>query len=167
MDAEAVAVALGGGERGIEAHADNVGDLGVFPHRHAGETDVGQEATDVHVNIVLRHHLLSLLPRDGWRTLVVGNDQLDRTAIDAAAVVDAVDRHLQADHRGLAAGGAGARERLLRTDLIGLGGAESGAPRRRHQYHGADCTAAPTDNAAAGDFAAVPNVLRPLLVFPL
>ena len=167
VDAEAVAVALRGGQRGVEAHADHVDDLGVFPHRHAGETDVGQEAADMGVDIVLLHHLLGLLPRDGRRTLVVDDDQLDRTAVDAAVLVDAVGRHLQADHRGLAAGGAGAGQRLLGTDLIGLGGAEGGAPRRRHQHHGADRAAAPADDAAARDLAAVPDVLRPLLFFPL
>ena len=99
------------------------------------------------VDIVLLHHLRGLLPRDGRRALVVGDDQLDRTAVDAAGGVDAVGRHLQADHGGLAAGGAGARERLLGADLEGLGGAEGGAPRRRHQHHGADRAAAPADEA--------------------
>ena len=47
-------------------------------------------------------------------------DELDRPAVDAAVLVDAVDRHLQADQRGLAAGSAGARQRLLGADLVGL-----------------------------------------------
>ena len=93
---------------------------------------------------------------------------LDRPAVDAAVLVDAVDRHLQADQRGLAAGSAGARERLLRADLVGLGLAECRAAmapapassrraRRRPQ---------PTTRAAR-HLAAVPEVLRPLFFFPL
>ena len=57
-------------------------------------------------------------------------------------------------------------QRLLGADLVGLGGAEGGAPRRRHQHHGADRAAAPADDAAARDLAAVPDVLGPLLFFP-
>ena len=53
--------------------------------------------------------------------------ELDRPAVDAAGLVDAVDRHLQADQRGLAAGGGRARERLQRADLVGLGLAEGRA----------------------------------------
>ena len=75
-------------------------------------------------------------------------------------------RHLQADHRGLAAGRAGAGERLLGADLVRLGRAEGRAPRRRHQHHRADRAAAPADDGAARDLAAVPNVFRPVFVFP-
>ena len=118
------------------------------------------------VDIVLLHHLLGLATRDVRLGLVVGEDDVNRTAVDAAALVDAVDRHLQADHRGLAAGSTGAGERLFGTDLDRLGGAESRAPRRRHQHHRADRAAAPTDDTAARDLAAVPDVLRPGFVFP-
>ncbi len=119
------------------------------------------------VDIVLLRQLLGLLPSDGRRTAIIHDVQLDRTAVDAAVGVDAVGRHLQSDHRGLAAVGAGAGEGLLGTDLVSLGSAESGAPRRREQHHGADRAAAPADEAAAGDFAAVPDVFCPFLFFPL
>ena len=119
------------------------------------------------VDIVLLHHLRSLLAGNGRRAFVVGDDQLDRTAIDAAGGIDAVGRHLQADDGGLAAGGAGARERLLGADFKRLGSAEGGAPRRRHQHHGADRAAAPADQGAARNLAAIPDVFGPFLVLPL
>ena len=118
------------------------------------------------VYIVL-DHLRGLLPGNGRRALVIHNIKLEWTAIDAAVFVDAVGRHLQSDDCGLAAGGAGAGQRLLRTDFVRLGRAERGAPRRRHQHHGADRAAAPADNASTRDFAAVPDVLGPFLFFPL
>ena len=146
VDAEAVAVAFAGGQRGVEAHADHVDDLGLLPDRHAGEADVGEEAADMDVDVVLVHQLLRSCgaPTSGLDSSSTMTS-FDRPAVDAAVLVDAVDRHLQADHRGLAAGSAGARERLLGTDLVGLGGAEGRAPRRRHQHHRADRAAAPAD----------------------
>ena len=76
-------------------------------------TDIGQEAADMNVDIIFLHHLGGLLTGDSRRAFVVGNYQFDRTAVDAAIAVDAVNRHLQADQCGLAAGGAGAGQRLL------------------------------------------------------
>ena len=77
------------------------------------------------------------------------------------ALVDAVDRHLQTDQRGLAAGRAGARQRLQRADLVGLGLAEGRLPRRRHQHGRAErarrCAIA--DHAAARDLAAIPEAV--------
>ncbi len=119
------------------------------------------------VDIVLLHELLALLPCDCRRAFVVDDVEFDRPAVDAAALVDAVGRHLQSDHRGLAAGGAGAGQRLLGADLVGFFGAKGGAPRGRDQHHGADRAAAPADDTAAGDLAAVPDVFSPLLFFPL
>ena len=49
-------------------------------------------------------------------------------------LVDAVGRHLQADQRGLAAGRAGARQRLFGADLVRLGVTEGRLPGRRHQH---------------------------------
>ena len=118
VQAEGVAVAGAGGQRGVEAHGDHVDDLGLLPHRHAGQTDVGQEAADVDVDVVLVHHLLRLAAPDVGLGFIVDDDEFDRPAVDAAVLVDAVGRHLQSDHRGLAAGGAGARERLLGADLV-------------------------------------------------
>ncbi len=86
------------------------------------------------VDLVLDHQLLGLAAADVGLGFVVRDDELDRPAIDAARLVDAVDRHLDADQGGLAAGRAGARERLQRADLVGLGLAEGGLPRRRHQH---------------------------------
>ena len=167
VNAEAVAIALGGGKRGVETHADHVDDLGLFPDRHAGKTDVGQETADVNVDLVLFDHLQRLAARDVGLGLVVRDHQLDRPAIDADVLVDAVARHLQADNRGLAPKRCRAGQRLFRTDLIGLGAAESRAPRRRHQHRGADSATAPTHQTAARNLAAVPEVFRPFFVFPL
>ena len=106
-------------------------------------------------------------PTSGFE-LVVGDDQLDRPAVDAARLVDAVDRHLGADQRGLAAGGGGARQRLQRADLVRLGLAEGGLPRRRHQHGRAQrarAGGAIADQAAARDLAAVPELFSPILRF--
>src|SRR6516164_9494078 len=167
VHAETNAVALGGGQRRVEADADHVDDLGLFPNRHARETDVGQEAADVDVDITFLHHLCGLLPRYRWRTFIVDNDQFDWAAIDAARIIDAVDRHLQSDNGGLAAGGAGTRQWLFGTDPVGLGGAEGGAPRLRHQHHGADRAAAPADEPPAREPAPIPELFSPLLFSPL
>ena len=83
------------------------------------------------VDLVLDDQLLGLAAADIGLRLVVGDDQLDRPAVDAARFVDAVDRHLHADQRGLAADRGGAGQRLQRADLVGLGLAEGGPPRRR------------------------------------
>ena len=120
----------------------------------------------MHVDLVLDQQLLGLAAPDVRLGLVVRDDRFERPAVDAAGCVDAVDRHHQADHRGLAAERCRARKRLLRADLVRRGGAEGGAPRRRHQHHRADRAAAPADERAAGELAAVPDVLRPGLVFP-
>jgi hypothetical protein len=159
VGAEAVAVALGGGQRGVEAHADHVDDLGLLEHRHAGEADVGQEAADMDVDVVLDQQFFHLAPADVGLRFVVRDHDRDRPAVDAAVLVDAVDRHLQADQGGLAAGRRGARERLQRPDLERLGLAEGGLPRRRHQHGGAERTGgrAVADQAAAGDFAGIPK----------
>jgi hypothetical protein len=97
VDAEAYAVACRGRQRGVEAYADHVDDVGVVPHRHAGDADVGQEAADMNVDIILLHHLRGLLTGDSRRTFVVGDHQFDRTAVNTAVAVDAVHGHLQAD----------------------------------------------------------------------
>ena len=114
--------------------------------------------------------LLGLAAADVGLGLVVGDDQLDGTAVDAADLVDAVDRHLHADQGGLAAGGRRARERLQRADLVGLGLAEGGAPRRRHQHGGAERAGgrrAIAEQPAARDLAAVPEIFGPILLFPI
>src|SRR5262249_48792847 len=114
--------------------------------------------------------------------LVVRHDQLDWPTVDAAGLVDAIDRHLHADQRGLAAGGASTGKRLLGTDLVGLGLAEGGLPRRRHQHGRAEragrgprvgrpgapgAGGAVSDHPAARDLAAVPELLTPILRFRL
>ena len=113
------------------------------------------------VDLVLDQELLGLAAADVGLGLVVGDHDLDRPAVDAAGLVDAVDRHLQADQRGLAAGGARARQRLQRSDLVGLGLAEGRLPRRRHQHGRAErarrCAIA--EHAAARDLAAIPEAV--------
>ncbi len=84
--------------------------------------------------------------------------------------VDAVHGHLGADQRRLAAGCRRARQRLERADLVGLGLAKGASPRRGHQHRspeGARGRRAEPEQPAAGDLAAVPEVLRPLLVGPV
>ena len=112
------------------------------------------------VDLVLDQELLGLAAADVGLGLVVGDHDLDRPAVDAAGLVDAVHRHLQADQRGLAAGCARAGQRLQRSDLVGLGLAEGRLPRRRHQHGRAEraCRYAVSDHAAARDLAAVPKV---------
>src|SRR5262249_46583553 len=166
VDAETDAVALGRGQRRVQANADHVDELGLFPNRHASKTDVGEEAADVNVDITFLHHLGGLLARDCGRTFIIDNDQFDWAAVDAAGIVDTVDRHLQSDNGGLATSGAGTGQWLFRTDPIGLGRAEGGAPGLRHQHHGADRAAAPADEPPARELAAIPDVFGPLLFFP-
>ena len=134
---EGVAVALAGGDGGVEANADHVDDFILGEHRHAGETDVGEETALVRVDVVFDEQLLGFAPADVGFELVVGDQQFDGTAADAAHLVDAVDGHLRADQRGLATGRSGTRERLQRADLEGLCLAEGWAPGCRHQHGGA------------------------------
>ena len=85
-------------------------------------------------------------------------------------LVDAVDGHLRADQGGLAAGRSGAGERLQGADLVGLRLAEGCAPRRRHQHGGAQGAGgrrAVAEEPAARGLAAVPEVLGPVLLFPI
>ena len=114
------------------------------------------------VDLVLDQQLLGLAAADVGLELVVRDHDLDRPAVDAAGLVDAVDRHLQADQRGLAAGGGRARQRLQRADLVGLGLAEGRLPRRRHQHGRAERARryAVADHAAARHLAAIPKVVR-------
>ena len=96
--------------------------------------------------------------------------ELDRPAVDAARLVDAVDRHLHADQRGLAAGGArrptaAAACRSCRAWPGRRPPATAPAPawwRRARRRSPRRIRA-----AAARDLAAVPEVLRPLLLFPV
>ncbi len=103
MHTEAVTVAFRRRKRGVEAHADHVDDLCVLEHRHAGKADVRQEAANVCVDIILDQKLLGFAAGDVRFGFVVGNDDLDWPAVDAAAFIDAVDRHLQTDERGFPA----------------------------------------------------------------
>ena len=166
--AEGVAAAFAGGERGVETHADHVDDLVLVEHRLAGETDVGEEAALVDVDLVLHEQLLGLAASHVGFGFVVRDNEFDWPAIDAAGLVDAIDRHLRPDQRGLAAGGGGARKRLQRTDLVRLGLAEGGLPRRRHQHacteRARGCRAV-SDQPPARDLAAVPERLTPILRF--
>ena len=167
---EGVAAAPGGGDGGVQAHADHVDDALLLEHRHAGQAHVGEEAALVDVDVVLDHQLLGLAPADVGLGLVVGHDQLDGTAVDASRPVDAIDRHLRADQRRLAAGGGGARQRLQRADLVGPGLAEGLPPGGGHQHGGAERARGRrgvSDEAAACDLAAVPEVLGPPLVLPI
>jgi len=83
------------------------------------------------VDPVFFDQLLSLAAADIRFGFVIGDDQLDRPAVDAARFVDAVDGHLDAHHGRFADDRSGAGQRLHRADLVGLGLGEGDAPRRR------------------------------------
>ena len=167
---EGVPIALGRGDRGVEAHPDHVRELVFLEHRHAGDAHVREVAALGHVDLVLDDQLFRLSPPDVRLGLIVGDDQLDRSSIDPAGLVDAVHGHLGADQRCLAAGGRHARQRLERAHLVGLGLAERALPRGGHQHRGPESACgrrAESEQPAAGDLAAVPERLRPLLVDPV
>ena len=96
-------------------------------------------------------------------------DQLERPAVDAARLVDAVDRHLQADQRGLAA------ERAPRRTAAAASRSCRAWPGRRPPatapapawWRRARRPSRPSRRPATRDLAAVPEVLRPLFFFPL
>src|SRR2546428_2053246 len=84
-------------------------------------------------------------------------------------MVDAVDGHLGADQRGLAAGRAGAGERLERADLERLGLTESVPPGWREQdrrAQGAGRRRRQREELAPRRLSAPPHVLRPGFVVP-
>ena len=164
---ERVLVAAAAGDGGVEADADHVDDLMLLPDRHAGEADIGQEPAACDVHIVVDGQLLRLAAPDIGLRFVIGDDQFDRPAVDAARSVDASHRHLRADQRGLAASGTRAGERLQRADLVRLGRrAERRPPRRRHQHRRADHAGAPAHEPTARHLAAVPEIFRPILFVP-
>ena len=101
------------------------------------------------VDIVLDRQFFRLASADIGLRFVIRHDQLDRPAVDAARLVDAVDRHLRSDQRRLADYGGTARQRLQAADPVRLRRAEGGLPRRRHENRGAEADAA-RDDAAAG-----------------
>src|SRR5262249_20034091 len=110
-----------------------------------------------------------LAPADVGLRLVIGDQELDRPTVDAAALVDAVDRHLDADQRGLAARGRRARQGLERPDLEGLGLTERLPPRSRRQHSRPQVARRPggqTEEAPPRRLAAPPHVARPGLVLP-
>src|SRR5262249_61298243 len=94
VNSEAVAVALGGSQRGVEAHADHVDDLGLFPDRHARETDVGQEAAAMSVDLIFVYQLAGLAASDIRFGFIIRDDQLNRPAIHPASLVYAIHGHL-------------------------------------------------------------------------
>ncbi len=57
----------------------------------------------MNVDIVFEQQFLDLAARNVGLGLVVRDHDLDRPAVDATVLVDAVDRHLQADQRGFSA----------------------------------------------------------------
>src|SRR5262249_33026298 len=161
---EAIAVAFACRQRRVEAYADDVDDPRLLPDRHALEAYVGEEAADLHVDLDIVDQLLRLAAGDVGLRLIIGDHKLKRPAVDAAGFVDAIDRHRDADQRGLAAGSPGARKRLYGADLVWPGLAESRAPRRRHQYGCAQHAGAPPDQVAAGHLAPVPELACFLVV---
>ena len=93
-------------------------------------------------------------------------DQIDRPAMDAARLVDAIHRHLQADHRCLAAGRRRPGERLQRADLERLFPGEGRAPRRRHQHARPKNPASPSDQSGGElPFRCTRSLHRPCSIF--
>ena len=118
------------------------------------------------VDLVLHHELLGFAASYVGLGLVVRHDELDRPAVDAAGLVDAVNGHLGADQSRLAARGSGSRQRLQRADLVWLRLPKGASPGGGHQHGRAErsCSCAPvSDRAAAGNLAAVPEFLPPIL----
>ncbi len=166
---EDVPAALGLGDRRVQAHADHVDGLGLFEDGHAGQADVGEVAALDEVDLVLEGELLRLTTPDVGLGFVVDHDGLDRPAVHAPALVDALHRHDRADQRRLAAGGGGAGERLHHAHLVGLGLPERLAPRRRHQDGSAQRTGrrrAHAEKRAARRLAAPPELFGPGFVLP-
>ena len=169
--AEGVPAALAGRDRRVEADAYHVQDLVLVPHRHAGKTDVRQEAALMRVDLVLDGELLGLAPPDVGLGLVVGDDQLDGAAIDAAGLVDVVHGHLGADERGLSACRGRSGQGLHGADLERLGLAEGVSPPRGHRHRraeGARGGRGESEEPAPRGLAAVPEIFSsgPLLLFP-
>src|ERR1700747_25356 len=142
MYAKAIAIALGGGQRRVEADTDHVDYLGLLEDRHAGQADIGQKAAHMGVDLIFDSKLLGLAPAYVGLGFVIDHEKLERPAVDAAGLFEGVDGHLQPDQRSLAASSGRPRKRLKRADLIGLFGPESGAPWRWHQHGGSKRTGA-------------------------
>src|SRR5262249_39097110 len=150
---------------------DHVEDLVLVPYRYAGEAHVREEATLMRVDLVLDSELLGLAPPHVGLGLVVGDDQLDGPAVDAAGLVDVVHRHLGAHERGLTTRGRGPRWGLIGAVLVCFGLAERTPPPRGHRHGGAEGArggCAETEEAAPARLSAVPErfSLGPLLVLP-
>src|SRR6266850_7046350 len=166
---EDVPAALAGSDRGVQADTDHPDRLVLLEDRHARQADVGEVSTLGDVDLVLEHELLGLATAHVGLRLVVGDDQLDGPAIDATRMIDTLDGHLGADQRGLAAGRAGAGERLEHADLVRLGLTERVTPRRRDQHGRADGAGRRRRNRQelpARRLAAPPHVFRPGFVVP-
>ena len=166
---EHVAAALGCRDRGVQAHANHEDRAVLVEHRHAGQADVGEVSALGHVDLVLYEQLLDLPAADVGLGLVVGYDGLERPAVDAARLVDAVDGHHRAHERGLPARRCHSGERLHDPDLVGLCLAERFAPRRGDQHGRAERAGSrgrEPEEAAPRGLAAAPDVLRPGFVLP-
>src|SRR5262249_37860610 len=113
--------------------------------------------------------LLRLASSDVRLRLVIRDHELDRSTVDTAGLVDAVDRHLRPDERCLATGRREAGERLQRAELEWLGLTKGASPRRRHRRRRAHAPCgrpAEAEEPAPADLAAVPEVLGPRLTAP-
>jgi hypothetical protein len=118
------------------------------------------------IDAVLGDELLDLAPPDIRLGFIIGDDQLDRPATDPAGLVDTIDRHLQPDQRGLAAGRRPARQGLQGADPEGLGLTEGGSPRRPRQDRRAESDGArrygALEHAAARNLAARAAFVEPV-----
>ena len=85
------------------------------------------------VDLVFDDELLGLAAADVGLGLVVRNDQLNHAIVDAARLIDPVHGHLGANQGRFASRLGCPRQRLERTDLVGLRLPERLTPRRRDQ----------------------------------
>ena len=123
-DAEHVPVAACAGDRVGVAAGHDVQDALFVRHLRHGERQRRVDVAEQKIDLVAVDQLARLLHRVPASPLVeILDDELDRTAEDAALGVDLVERHLAADELVLAQRRVGAGQRIVEADLDGVRGA--------------------------------------------
>ena len=133
-----IAVAVRGGNRGVETDANHVDDAGAPVFRYARDAYVAHEAALPHVNAVAGKQLAGLADPRSRLALGVLDNQLKRPSIDTARGVDAFGGDLLSNLRHQPTAGGGTGQRLNAAHLYRLFLAEYRTPRRRHQHGSAE-----------------------------